>query len=186
MEAEDEVESRKKMDEQRKRLQRQLRVFEKHTDLPQDVQGSLKERWQRQEPFAGAPESAEEVSKETEHQETCKRKLLPLRRRCGGSERNSLQKMSAFSFRQTRSIRIKCQGQNWKQSFEVCRQGRKEEAATVPKSLNAALIRWESSFALWEWKRRSISSIFCARRSSKIRGLYPPANARKRRRKGGK
>ena len=45
---EDEVESRKKLDEQMKRLQRQLREVERFTDVPQDVQSSIKENLQQQ------------------------------------------------------------------------------------------------------------------------------------------
>ena len=37
-------------------------------------------------------------------------------------------------------------GENWKRNFEVCKQGRKDEAATPPKSLIAALTQWQSSF----------------------------------------
>ena len=48
MEVEDEVESRKKLDEQRKRLQRQLRELEKFTCMPQDMQSKLKDDWQQQ------------------------------------------------------------------------------------------------------------------------------------------
>ena len=46
MEMEDEVEGRTKWDEQRKRLQRQLREVERFTDVPQEAHSSLKENLQ--------------------------------------------------------------------------------------------------------------------------------------------
>ena len=48
MEVEDEVESRKKLDEQRNRLQRQLREVERYTGMSQEVQSSFKEHLQQQ------------------------------------------------------------------------------------------------------------------------------------------
>ena len=48
MGVEDEVESRKKLDEQMRRPQRQLREVERFTDVPQEVQSSLKEILQQQ------------------------------------------------------------------------------------------------------------------------------------------
>ena len=48
MEVEDEVERRKKLDEQRKRLQRQLRDVERFGDVSQEVQSSLKKNLQKQ------------------------------------------------------------------------------------------------------------------------------------------
>ena len=64
------------MDEQRKRLQKQLREFEKYTDVPQDILSSFRERWQQQlqdvehkrnDLLPEHQESAEEVSKYREH-----------------------------------------------------------------------------------------------------------------------
>ena len=48
MDVEDAIESRKKLDEQRKRLQRQLREVERFTDVPQEVQSSIKDNLQQQ------------------------------------------------------------------------------------------------------------------------------------------
>ena len=48
MEVEDEVVSRKKLDEQRKRSQRQLRELEQCTHVPQEVQSRIKENLQQQ------------------------------------------------------------------------------------------------------------------------------------------
>ena len=71
-------------------------------------------------------------------------------------------------------------------SSEACRQERKEEASTPPKSMNAALIRWRSSFSLWERRMRSICSKFCSKKSFEdLRPLLTCANAMKRRRKRG-
>ena len=42
----EEVESKKMLVDQRKRLQKQLRELEKITCMPQDVQGRPKEEWQ--------------------------------------------------------------------------------------------------------------------------------------------
>ena len=48
MEVEDEVESTKKLDERRKRLQRQLREVERFTDVSKEGQSSLTENLQQQ------------------------------------------------------------------------------------------------------------------------------------------
>ena len=48
MDCEEEVENRKKLGEQRKWLQKQLRDLEKFTCMPQDIQSRLKEEWQQQ------------------------------------------------------------------------------------------------------------------------------------------
>ena len=48
MEVEEEAESRKKSDEQRKRLQRQLRDVERLTDVPQETPSGIRENVQRQ------------------------------------------------------------------------------------------------------------------------------------------
>ena len=47
MEVEEEAESRKKLDEQRKRPHRQPRDVERFVDLPQDTQSGIKEKFAR-------------------------------------------------------------------------------------------------------------------------------------------
>ena len=75
MDCEEEVLNRKKLDEQRKRLQKQLRDLEKFACMPQDIQSRRKEEWQQQlqdieqkrnDLLPGAPESAE-VSQDAQH-----------------------------------------------------------------------------------------------------------------------
>ena len=48
MDCEEDAENKKKLDEQIKRLQKQLRDLEKFTCMPQDIQSGLKESWQQQ------------------------------------------------------------------------------------------------------------------------------------------
>ena len=71
MEVEEEVEDKKKLDEQKRRLQKQLREIEKFTDMDQIFGHSQKEKCKerlleieekRNELLAGTPENAEKVS----------------------------------------------------------------------------------------------------------------------------
>ena len=68
MEVDEEVERKKKFDEQRKRLQKQLRKIEEFTDMDPVCLEGQKEKWQqdlqeieqqRNDPSAGAPKDAE-------------------------------------------------------------------------------------------------------------------------------
>ena len=47
MEVDEEVDSKKKLDQRKKVVQQQVRDIEKFTDVPQDTQDVLKEKWQQ-------------------------------------------------------------------------------------------------------------------------------------------
>ena len=76
IEVQEEGENKKKLDEQRRRLQKQIREIEKFTDMDQMFPDSQKEKWKerqleieekRNELLPGTPEDAEEVSKDAEY-----------------------------------------------------------------------------------------------------------------------
>ena len=101
MEVGDEVESEKKLDEQRKRLQRQLREIERFTDVQQEVQSCIKRILQQQ--LQELEQRRNDLLPEHQRvqkrigRETCKRKLLLLGRRWGRSERDITRKSVAHS-----------------------------------------------------------------------------------------
>ena len=70
---EDEAESRKKLDEQKKKLQKELRDMEKVSCVPKEFQESLKRNLQQQlqeeeaRSHARTSESAEKIAKDTKH-----------------------------------------------------------------------------------------------------------------------
>ena len=80
MDVEDEIESRKKLDEQRPKAQDSLKnVF----------QQQLQEVEQRRQPHVRAPESAEKITKNTKRpgqEKICRKKVLRHKKRCAGSE----------------------------------------------------------------------------------------------------
>ena len=105
MEVEDEAESRNNLDEQRKRLQSQLRGIERFNDLPQEnLQQELQEVEQRKNDFLLEHHMVQKRSQKytdypvQEGKHTHKERL----RR---SERKSIKKRSAFVCCRTRSIR---------------------------------------------------------------------------------
>ena len=157
IDCDEEVENKKKLDEKSKRLQRQRRDLERFTCMPQDVQSSIKKICNSSNRTLSKRgrilcRSTRERRRDLKRyqasmirRQTCKRKLLPLGRRCGRSERRPMKERSAFISCRERSIAIGWQRQNWKRNFGACRQGRKEEAATPPNSLTAALMRWRGA-----------------------------------------
>ena len=67
-----------------------------------------------------------------------------LRRRCGRSERKSIETRSAFICCRTRSIRYEWQKQKWKRNFKDFRQEQKEEGIMRRKQVIAAWRRvWQ-------------------------------------------
>ena len=48
MEVDEDVDSKKKLDQRKKELQKQLRDVQRSTDTPQDMQDMLKEKWQHE------------------------------------------------------------------------------------------------------------------------------------------
>ena len=71
MDCEEEVENKKKLDEQRKRLQKQLRDLEKFTCMPQDIQSKLKETWQLE--LQDIEQKRNDLVSEHQHQRAQKR-----------------------------------------------------------------------------------------------------------------
>ena len=72
MEVDEEVDSKKKLDQRRNELQKQLRKIKKFTDVSQSVVDEYKEKWQqdlhhieqrRNDLLPGASENAEKITK---------------------------------------------------------------------------------------------------------------------------
>ena len=113
MEVEEEfenVENKRKLDEQRNRLQKELPDVEKLSFIPQEIQRGLKEGMQQQQlqdiehkRHALLPKhqkNAEDIPKDTEgiREGTCRKKMLPHEKRCGSSKRMSSRKRSVSVF----------------------------------------------------------------------------------------
>ena len=163
MEVEDEVESRKKLDEQRKRLQVQLREVERFTDAPKEIQSSLKGILQQQ--LQEVEQRRNDLLPEHQRAQKKSQKIQSIQDKkdehakgdrvwWGGNAedqgKTSLRKRSASVCCRTRSIRIEWQKRKWKRNFEDCRQEKKEEAATRRKQLIAA---WRRFKLIAAWRR---------------------------------
>ena len=121
--SESNAESRKKLDEQRKRLQRQLRDVERLTDLPQETQSGIKENLQRQ--------LHEFVQKRHD--------LLPEHQRVQKRSQEIQEKHAEDEMRKIGEEIVK-----------DCMQVKKEEAAMHRKQVIAAWRRCGNSLSLWE------------------------------------
>ena len=80
----------------------------------------------------------------------CRKKVLQHKRRCGISERKSIEWRNAFDSCRTKSIRTKWPMQKWQQSFRDCRQEEKEEVAMLRKQVTAAWKSCGNSLSPWE------------------------------------
>ena len=83
MEVDEEVDCKKKLDEQRRSLQKQPRDIEKFTDVDQMFRDSQKDKWkeqlqeiERKRTFLRAPEDAEEVSSAGQEEEFSQRSFV--------------------------------------------------------------------------------------------------------------
>ena len=163
MDLEDEVESRKKLDEQTRKLQKELRDIEKFSCVPKEFHGNLRSclQQQLQEVEQGRhdlmPEhqkSAEKIRKRhkafRKTEEICKKKVLQHKRRCGRSERKWITMSSVFSSCRTKSNRTKKSMQRWQQNVRGCRPDKKEEAVKHRRQVIAAWRPCGNSLSPWE------------------------------------
>ena len=141
MDCEEEVDNRKELDEQRRKLQKQLRDLEKFTCMPQGHSEQAQRRVVTAAAYRALTNSGMIFCWSTRERRrglkrykaswirrgTCSRKLLPL----GRSEKNSMKERIAFISYRERSIAIGWQQRKWKQNFGACRQVRKEEQVVV-------------------------------------------------------
>ena len=138
MDFEDEIESRKKLDEQRKKLQKELRDVEKLSCVSKEVQDSLKNDLQQQ--LREVEQRRHDLM--PEHQRAQKRsqmiQSIQDKRRNQQKESTaaqeemwkireaSLEMRSVFDSCRTRSVRTKWPMQKWQKNFRDCRQEEKE------------------------------------------------------------
>ena len=108
MDVEEEVESRKKLDEQKRKLQKELREIEKFSCLSREVQESLESNLQQQ--LQEVEQKRHDLMQGTRKcrryhkrykafrikEERCKKKVLQHKRRCGRSERKIDRKEERF------------------------------------------------------------------------------------------
>ena len=136
------VENKRKLDEQRNRLQKELPDVEKLSFIPQEIQRGLKEGMQQQQ------------LQDIEHKRHAEKELAE--RKCSRTRRDAeaqrgcqAERGAYLFFCRTKSRTMKDLKRKWKHNFKVCGQGRKEEAATPPKGSTVASIwmEWESSWA---------------------------------------
>ena len=130
MDLEDEAESRKKLDEQKKKLQVKLRDIENFSCVPKEFQESLKSNLQQQ------PQEVEQRRHDLmpEYQQVPKRppniqsiqgKRRNIQKRKCCSARGDAEDRNDFGSYRTKSTRTKWPIQKWRQRFRVCRQKKK-------------------------------------------------------------
>ena len=161
MDVEDEIESRKKLDEQKRKLQKELREIDKQLwclakevqeSLKSNLQQQLQEMEQRRRNLMPEHQKVQKISQKYKafrtKEEMCKKKVLQHKRRCGGSERKLVAMRSDFGSCRTKSIRTQWLMQKWQQNSRGCRQEKKKKAATLPKQWIVVRRRWWNNSSL--------------------------------------
>ena len=161
-EVEDEAESRKKLDGQKKKMQKEPREVDRLSFVSKEMQESIKESLQHQLQevekrrhdlmleHKAQKRSQKIQSIQDKRRNLQKDSISQQKRRCGSSKRRSGKRRSVtFSYR-TKSIRIRCRMQKWWQSFRFCRREKKEEAAMLRRQVIAAWRPCGSNSSPWE------------------------------------
>ena len=151
MEVEDEAESRRKLDEQKEKLQKELRDVDRLScvskEMQESVRGSLQHQLQEVEKRRHVisclstrrrKSSRKRYKASRTKEDICRRTVSQQKRRCGSSKIRSGKRRSVTFSYQTKSIRIRCRMQTWWQSFRVCRREKKEEAVMLRRQVIAA------------------------------------------------
>ena len=120
---EEEVESRIKLDEQKRKLQKELREVEKFSCFSEEVQeslkGNLQQRWSKggMTPCQSTRNCRKDhkIYKVFRKKEICKKKVLQHKRSCGRSEWTLTEMRSDFGNCRTKSIGTKWLMQKWQQ-----------------------------------------------------------------------
>ena len=150
----DEIESRKKLDEQRKKLQEELRDVGNSHVCPKEVQDSLKNDLQQQ--LQEVEQRRHDLMPEHKRYKAsrikegiCRKTERQLKRRCGRSERKSIEKEERFRLLSDKSIRTEWQMRKWMQNFRDGRQEKKEEVTKHRKTGSCCMEEaWQHLVAL--------------------------------------
>ena len=171
MEVEDEAESRKKLDEPRKKMQKELREVHRLSFVSKEMQESIKESLQnwlqdvekRRKDLMPEHQKVRKRSQKIQstwtEEEICRKKVRQQKRKCGNSERKLIGKKSAIVSSWTESIKTEWQKRKWKHNFRDRKLEKKEKVATHRKRLIVAWKRWWSRFSRWEQIKRGLSSM---------------------------
>ena len=185
VDAEDEIESRKKLDEQKRKLQEELRDVEKLSCIPKEAQDSLKSALQQQlqeaeqkwhGPHARTPESAENIEKDTASrtkEDICRKTVPQRKKRCGSSKRSSSKKRSVTFLLSENSAELQRlhagearRGSNASQTIDCCMEALWQKII-AGRSYAPKLQRNGSDPGADARKRRR--SVTCARRAQRRR-----------------
>ena len=185
MDFEGEIESRKKLDEQWKKLQKDLRDVQKNSrvcrkrfrNAPKLICSSSCMRWRkRRHDLMPEHRKVHKRLQDTQNIQDKRRNLQKVRqrkRKCRKSERKLHGKKSALICCRTKSIRTEWQMRKWKQNFRDCKPEKKEEVAMHRKSLIVAWRRCRSRCSRWERIRRGLDSRLCANCSLSLEESRP-------------
>ena len=137
MEVEDEVESRRKLDEPRKKLQMELRDVDRLSFVSKEMQESIMESLQHQmqevekrrhdlmpehQKFQKMSQKIQSIQDKRKHMQ---KKMLQRKKRCGSYVMRSSRKRSVSFFCRIRSRIMRWQMQTWQRNFRGCRQEKK-------------------------------------------------------------
>ena len=175
MEVEEEVENKEKLDEQRRRLQKQVRETEKFTDMDQMFRDSQKEKWK--EMLLEIEEKRNELLPEHQRMQKRSQKMQSIQDRkrnlleeAGACEEEMRKVRDEINEREARYLQQSNKSTNNRMAAEDleeelrglrCRQGRKEEVAVPRKPMPAASMRLRSRFSQWERRMRDSNSKLC-------------------------
>ena len=149
MDVEDEIENRKKLDEERNKLQKNLREVEKLSSVPKEDQDRLKNDLQQR--LLGVEQRRHDILPDHQKVQTRSQKLqsMKYKRRNMQNENVAAQeemlKIKEENGRdEERSrqlsdkvVRLKWWMQKWRQRCRACRQGKKEEAVMLRRQVIA-------------------------------------------------
>ena len=155
MDREDEVESRKKLDEQERKLQKEQR---------DSRQQQLQELEQRRHDLVPEHQKVQKRSQKMQSIHDKRRNMHVAAEEKMRKLRDDVKQKeeSIFFFCRTKTRGTRWLMQKWKHNFKGCTQERKKEAATLRKRWLVAWRRWWNSCSLWEQIRRGLSSMLCA------------------------
>ena len=175
MEVEEETDCTKKLDEQKKSLQRQLRVIEKFTDMDPVLRDRQKERWKEEL----LPEHQKVQKRCLRSCRVCRARrgissgtLAAVKKKCKCSVKKwkNGRHFSRHASRLCPKSRATVGGQqrSWMTKSRPCRLGKKEEAATRRSSMDVTLIQPCGSRSSHVEQRRQNTSSDAARVPQKV------------------
>ena len=184
MAVEDDAECRRKLDEQRNKGQRELRLSFASKEVQENLVESLPHQLQQVErkrndlmlEHQRVQKRSQKIYSIQDQRKYVERDLGGKRKNVENLTRNWVEGRALHTAVGQSRQKTQWQMRKWKQNFRDCMLEKKEEVVMHRRQEIAAWRRWWNRFSPWKRTRRGLSSMLCVKKSSRdFETFVPPA-----------